>query len=100
MLQFYNDKQSQERNSKIDSINILLSSFQKLQQSWKRNQHLNVKILIFKKNTISKTEKKFQNIMNKIPFSNSIFKQIKSRDKDQNNDPIEKGKTPKITPKL
>ncbi len=38
--------------------------------------------------------------MNKIPFSNSIFKQIKSRDKDQNNDPIEKGKTPKITPKL
>jgi hypothetical protein len=63
---------------------------------------LNVKILFFKKITISKTHKKIQNIMNKIPlsFSNSILSRSKVGIKIKTTIPSKIGKTPKITPKL
>jgi hypothetical protein len=56
-LQFYIDKSLQEGNSKIDNTNKLLSFFEELQQSWKKeHQHFSMQIFqFFKTITISKS---------------------------------------------
>jgi hypothetical protein len=76
MLQFYNDKWSQERNSKTDNINIFLNSSQKINKVRKENlSTLECKDSNFQEKYHFKNTKKTKNIMNKIllNFSNSIL---------------------------